>query len=394
MSGPPAARAGRAGGARDIVRGTLRLRFGPPVDRHGEQSFALGTVCATLTAHWGGQPAGEALSDEARATVFDRYTSDVKTVLRALGLRRERPPWVVAQRAPTDPEPLGDFALFGLVVTWMDADVVDATVRNAFTQGCDRVFLVDQGSADDTVARARAAGAELALSYERNGGAVPDGVVRRVSERAGHDHIWWMWLDGDEFLHGPGGATVREVLAGLDRSYRIVGSRCLEHFPDGRPAALHGYHPLDLQPLCEERAGTSCPPGHGKHPLQRWDRGGPPITCDPGAVAASADVTLVEPEQGVYSHRFPYRDEATTRARAEAGPADAEGAHRLRALDAVYAGRWELVDRSDRPKAKGVHPRRWDRLAPDGDQVSARWYDPADLATAIESWRAEALTPR
>ena len=50
-----------------------------------------------------------------------------------------------------DPEPLTSFPLFAVVKTWMDEDIIEATVRNAFAQGVDRVFLVDNASTDSTV---------------------------------------------------------------------------------------------------------------------------------------------------------------------------------------------------------------------------------------------------
>jgi len=44
----------------------------------------------------------------------------------------------------------------------MEEDVVEATVRNAFAQGAEAVYLVDNASTDATVARAEAAGATVA----------------------------------------------------------------------------------------------------------------------------------------------------------------------------------------------------------------------------------------
>ncbi|HEX8802656.1 MAG TPA: glycosyltransferase family 2 protein [Acidimicrobiales bacterium] len=345
-----------------------------------------------------------------------RYKSQVKSILRALGLRQGRPPWVVAEDQPDRPDPLDEFALYGLVVTWMEGDVIEATVRNAFAQGCDRVFLVDNGSPDDTVAQAQKAGAELALAYETEQHdeqlkiRLLNEQVARLSPEADREHVWWMWLDADEFVHGPGGRTVREVLAGLDRRFRVVGSRYVNHFPDGEPAALPGFHPLDLQPLAEEKAGNMCPLGHRKHHLQRWDRSGPTVTSGVGFHAATADVTLVEPTISCWTHHFPYRAEAATRARMDAlCGADGQGrartslhdsrirrnrgmvsdmTRRYRVLDDVYAGRWERVDRLDSlATGTGVNPRPWDRLADAADVPSARWYTPDELEAARAAWR-------
>ena len=59
---------------------------------------------------------------------------------------------------PGDGDPLDRFGLYAIVVTWMEADVIEATVPNALAQGCDRVLLVDNDSPDDTVPEAEAAG--------------------------------------------------------------------------------------------------------------------------------------------------------------------------------------------------------------------------------------------
>ena len=68
-------------------------------------------------------------------------------------------------RRPATASRCDRFGLYAIVVTWMEADVIAATVRNAFAQGCERVLLVDNDSPDDTVAKAEAAGAELARSF-------------------------------------------------------------------------------------------------------------------------------------------------------------------------------------------------------------------------------------
>jgi glycosyltransferase involved in cell wall biosynthesis len=113
----------------------------------------------------------------------------------------------------------------------MEEDVIEATVRNAFTQGCERVFLVDNESPDGTVETAIAAGAELAESFttarhdEHLRIRLMNDAVWRISVAEAADHVWWLWLDADEFPHGPRGLTIRDYLATLDRSFRIVGAR-------------------------------------------------------------------------------------------------------------------------------------------------------------------------
>src|SRR2546429_7689227 len=72
--------------------------------------------------------------------------------------------WISAQPNPGDPAVL-PVRLFAVLGTWMEADVVAATVRNAIAQGCERVYLVDNDSPDDTVDVARREGAILARTF-------------------------------------------------------------------------------------------------------------------------------------------------------------------------------------------------------------------------------------
>jgi len=43
---------------------------------------------------------------------------------------------------PPNPDRLPDFRFFAVAKSWMEEDVVEATVKNAFAQGVERVFLV------------------------------------------------------------------------------------------------------------------------------------------------------------------------------------------------------------------------------------------------------------
>ncbi|HWM21885.1 MAG TPA: glycosyltransferase family 2 protein [Ilumatobacteraceae bacterium] len=344
-----------------------------------------------------------------------RLKSRVKRLLRSAGLRRRRSPWVVHEDQPAGPDPLDSWALYAIVVTWMEADVIAATVRNALTQGCERVILVDNDSPDDTVAAAIAAGAELGTSFstpqldEMLKIRLLNETVARVSDESPHDHIWWLWLDADEFVHGPGGSTVAEMLTTLDRRFRIVGTRYFNHFPDRRPEHLVGLHPLDFQAACEERSGDLCDLGHRKHSLQRWDRHGPPITSGLGFHAARADVTLVEPTLATFTHHFPYRLEAATRQRFDAlcgrdgngrsrvdpydrqvrrnARTDSDMSKRYRTLEHVYAREWARIENLRRAgNTLGVVLRPWCDAVDPADAQFARWYSPTELEAAIAEW--------
>jgi hypothetical protein len=215
-------------------------------------------------------------------------------------------------------------------------------------------------------------------------------VVREMSERDGSDHIWWLWLDADEFPHGPRGLTVREYLEELDRRYRIVGARFINHFPDREPAYVPGFHPLDFQPLCEEHL-LGCALKHRKHSLQRFDRGAPAIISNRGFHRATSSVRpLLEPTEAIYLHHFPYRDEQVTRrrlallcgtdesgrTRVQAGDDAADGmVPRFETLDAVYRGDWDAVRnyRFD-GEFSVARPVPWTSLAGADDLTVRRWY--------------------
>jgi hypothetical protein len=301
--------------------------------------------------------------------------------------------WSAAEANPASPDRLEGFRFFAVISTWMEEDVVASTVANAFRQGCERVYLVDNGSPDATVERAVAAGAILGrnLITERYDDVVRMGamqeVVEEVSAAEVGDHVWWLFADADEFHHGPGGHTLVEYLASLDRRFRVVGARFFNHFPSGNTADVDGRHPLDYQRLCYEIPAPVCELGHSNHPLQRWDREGALITVGGGAHAASCAETLLEPSTAVFFHHFPYRQEAFTRRRLErvfglhggerraSAAASRHMGARLESLDAVYRQRLHeavLFPPCVRGFAPELRPFE-DWVGHDDGQV-ARWY--------------------
>jgi len=253
--------------------------------------------------------------------------------------------------------------LFAVLGTWMEEDVVGATVRNAFVQGCERVYLVDNASPDDTVAAACSEGATLARSFHTDSYDEDlrlrhmNAVVREVSEKEPDRHIWWLFLDADEFHHGPFGMTLSDYLSTLDGLFRVVGSRFFNHYPTTAPHYVSGRHPLDFQPLCEEISYPMCSKGHRKHPLIRLDKDRAVITASKGFHLVHCPDALYEPDQPCFLHHFPFRTEAATRRRLEllwrkppygssrAGQTG-ETTHmlaRFRSLDAVYSQQWSEV---------------------------------------------------
>ncbi len=341
-------------------------------------------------------------------------------VLRRLGLRSApagapRRPWVVAEDNPSDPQRLPAFRLFAVVGTWHEGDVVEALVRNALAQGCERVYVVDNDSPDDTVEAALRAGAILAESFSTEGYdeklrvSLMNRTVQRVTEEVDDDHVWWLYMDADEFPHGPGDMTLRDYLATLDRRFRIVGTRYFNHYPKGTPHYVPGFHPLDFQPLCEEFDAADfhhCQLDHWSHPLRRQDKGAEWLTGREGLHRVTYEVQLIEPTVPIVVHHFPFRDRSYTIRRLNALCGPDESGHvrnemndervrratgitkRYRCLEHVYAGRWDQVENlriSGNPL--GVHPRGWSEVSECDPGAHKKWYPQENLEGVIYRWR-------
>jgi hypothetical protein len=305
---------------------------------------------------------------------------------------------------PADPDLLTNFAFFAVVKTWMDEDIIEATVRNAFTQGVDGVFLVDNASTDSTLDRARAAGGRVAeiFDFDRFDGTLiqtlVNGVVARESLRSGAPSVWWMYLDSDEFPSGPRGMSIRAYLASLDRSFRIVGATFVNHLPHEKPEYVPGFHPIDFQPNCYTflpKWQADCP--HWKHPIQRFDRDRKFIVSKPGAHHAEGGDRNErwEPAEGVVFHHFQYREEEWTRRKLDlvCGSArlitDQKVEHfhvRQRSLDAVYQQRWPEIDTDSTTILNEDTLAPW----PDLDSVR-RWYSRDELTSAIDAFADAAV---
>lgn len=313
--------------------------------------------------------------------------------------------WVRAEDQPQRPNPLGQFRLFAVLGTYNEEDIIEATVANAFAQGVERVYLVDNGSTDDTVARAEKAGATLAEVFhtsqiqETVRILIMNWVVWRISSAEYDDHLWWLWLDADEFPHGPEGQTIRGYLDRLDQRFRVVGSDFYQHFPTRKPEYVSGFHPLEFQPFCEplwQRHIPMCNLRHYKHPLQRFDRNGAFLQATDGfhKCIPNDRAQLIEPTAGIVTHHFQYREEGFTRRRLEKvygfAPGRGEqsfkrnwmnGRRRLETVDAVYQQRWGDVDNQRRvPGDVGVNLRPWSEFT--DHPTPQRWYSLQDLDAA------------
>lgn len=329
---------------------------------------------------------------------------------------RESPKIRVAE-PPSLMRPLPGFRLFGIVGTWMEEDVIGASVANAFHQGCEKVFLVDNCSSDQTVENAVSSGATLACSYRTESYDEPlrislmNATMQKVTEREGAAHNWWLWFDADEFPHGPEGEPLKHYLASLDARYRVVGARYLNHFPAGPPHYLPPYHPVHFQPLCYEHRQGTC--GHRKHPLVRIDRDRPPVLMYEGFHYCDAQEVLLEPPSSAFIHHFPFRaPEVTYRRMTSLCEADGTGISRIQRqdrheivcygapsnsssrfalLDAVYATDWNIViEKISLRVSEGVILQAW-ADAFDGREIDV-WYSAAELLEATQRWHARCAT--
>ncbi|MGH3548601.1 MAG: glycosyltransferase family 2 protein [Pseudonocardiaceae bacterium] len=314
--------------------------------------------------------------------------------------------------------PLPEFRFFGIVGTWMEEDIISASVSNAFHQGCEKVFLVDNGSSDQTVKKAQSSGATLVHSYRTDSYEEPlrialmNVVMAEITEHEGAAHTWWLWFDADEFPHGPEGKPLKHHLASLDARYRVVGARYFHHFPASLPHYLPPYHPIHFQSLCYEQRLGGC--GHRKHPLVRLDRGRPPVMMYEGFHRNDSSEVLFEPSSPAFIHHFPFRAREVTRRRmitlCEADGTDtsriaqqdhheiacygapSHSSQRFALFDAVYAGDWNFVAREmPGQHSNDVVLHTWADAFEEWE-VDV-WYSKTELLEATQHWQAQPSAP-
>ncbi|MDR1125278.1 MAG: glycosyltransferase family 2 protein [Deltaproteobacteria bacterium] len=198
--------------------------------------------------------------------------------------------------------------LYAVTFVWNEDDIIEATVRNAFAQGCDKMFVIDNGSTDATVANAVKAGAEFAgkvdIGYhvERLKYETINSVIRQVNQAENDASIWWLILDGDEFPDTRLGISVRQWLASLDPAVNVAAAEVLNHLPTHPPYNIPGFHPIHFQPF---EGGISM----HKLPLIRYDKGKPHIMSMAGAHTYKTHDGgyLTGPDHKLLFHHFNYR---------------------------------------------------------------------------------------
>lgn len=143
--------------------------------------------------------------------------------------------------APVGSEPAVEHAGLSVVVIAKDeaAHIVDCLRTVAWA---DEVVVLDTGSADDTVAQARAAGARVETAGHWPG----FGLARQEAERYA-TRPWVLRLDADERVSPELAASIREVVARDDRS--VVYHACQLTWCFGRYIRHSGWYPKWVERL-------------------------------------------------------------------------------------------------------------------------------------------------
>ncbi|WP_153306870.1 hypothetical protein [Desulfonatronum thioautotrophicum] len=129
-----------------------------------------------------------------------------------------------------------------------------------------------------------------------------------MSIKSSKENIWWLFIDADEFPHGPSNKTLKQHLKSLPSIYRVVGSRFVNHYPN-KNKFYPGSNPINTYPKALIDEIFYCDNCHTKHQLLRYDKNMPNIFTGPGYhIFASKSCPLPEPAQSIYTHHFQYRE--------------------------------------------------------------------------------------
>lgn len=205
--------------------------------------------------------------------------------------------------------------LNAVMCVWNEADIIEASVRHAFAQGCNHVFVIDNGSTDDTVARAKAAGAEIALCFESKYFdeiqkiSFLNHVVRQYNCKNNDASVWWLYLDADEFPDTNNGLTLAAFVNRLDDSVMAVHGVMHNHTPSHLPFYMLGFHPADFMPLVSTA-------GYEKIPLVRYVKGRQHLySCGGAHTLDTNGESILLAKNAIHIHHFQTRRPEVTRQR-------------------------------------------------------------------------------
>jgi glycosyltransferase involved in cell wall biosynthesis len=224
----------------------------------------------------------------------------------------------LTQGAGTPQKP---FALYAVLFTWYEEDIIGACVKNLLAEGADRVFLIDNGSPDATIERAVQSGAVHidTIFSERFSESVKCGnvfaFVRKMLQDDPHERVWWLFCDADEFPTSPDNGTIRAYLEQLDDRVRVVGGHFINHYPVENPHYCSGFHPAEFQFRASQNsddAALYCTLVHDKYNLIRFDNSEFDVHIHGGYHRFESCQELYEIPHGLYIHHFQYRNKTHT----------------------------------------------------------------------------------
>jgi glycosyltransferase involved in cell wall biosynthesis len=286
--------------------------------------------------------------------------------------------------------------VYAFISTWYDGDIIGATVRNCFRNRCDRVFVQDNDSPDDSVRMAEQNGADVVNVFKTEYYdddlriKLQNDFVRKLVEAHKHDDIWVLTLDADELPIGPNGEPFYEILSRLPRSIRTIGSNAIDLYPDAGDVYDRDKHPAAcFKKGIRRTAKFACQRNHWKHVAIRYLDGVFDIAQSRGnhypAVPSIRD-NIYEPEIEIPIFHAPIRNKEEAYARLEAlcGKPNAQGHHRsigddiaiggqgaikrFNSLDAIFSQQWQNVDLPHSQmygrNITGICPYAWSKLEP------------------------------
>ena len=285
--------------------------------------------------------------------------------------------------------------LYATLFVWNEEDIIGATVKNAFAQGVDKVFLIDNGCTDKTVHNAVSAGATLIHKVDSGfldvklRYATVNAVISQVNKNERASSIWWLILDADEFPETRLGISIRQYLEALDSDVNLVAAEVLNHLPTHPPYNIPGYHPIHFQPLNSHISMH-------KLPLIRYDAGKPHIMSMAGAhTYHTADGSyLTGTDHKLLFHHFNYRKPETSQARLKELTAERpDGTRRIDSRDSdalriagaksVY---WERMEKMEQLFRNSRNRHILDFKPEDLTPKIPLWYSPEDVpASAFAS---------
>ena len=205
--------------------------------------------------------------------------------------------------------------LNAILCVWNEEDIIETTVKHAFAQGCSNVFIVDNASTDNTVQKAIHAGAILADSFESQFFdedlkiTYLNNAVMNFNNKCDEEHVWWLYIDADEFPTIEYNLTIAEFLKSLGPTIRAVHGHMFQHIPTHPPYHMPGCHPADFMQVATKSDTT-------KIPLLRYDKGKPHIFSGGGAHTVDTRGESIHMVDDILNiHHFNYRRPENTIAR-------------------------------------------------------------------------------